>query len=150
MLKKEESPRSSVHQVMMKEVEKKTKSNFGLNDLPMNENSQPIEIAKNLEDLSLRKFTSVEIVGTPDVPGPSSGMHSLKEQIAPPASNVGFFAPSAPTFFSQFYPLMNRPLETVPPLPWFLPFGPTYAGVFPAAFLNLMAIVCISMSLCLP
>ena len=118
---------------MVKEVEKKTKSKFGLDDTPLNRNSQPIEIAKNLEDLSLGEFTSAEIFGTPDVPGPSGGLHPPQEQTAPPVSNVGFSAPSAPTPFPPFYPLMNRPLGTVPPPPGFLPFGPTYAGVFPPA-----------------
>ena len=133
LLKEEERPTSPVQQVMVKEVEKKTKSKFGLDDTPLNRNSQPIEIAKNLEDLSLGEFTSAEIFGTPDVPGPSGGLHPPQEQTAPPVSNVGFSAPSAPTPFPPFYPLMNRPLGTVPPPPGFLPFGPTYAGVFPPA-----------------
>ena len=59
--------------------------------------------------------------------------HKSKLHSAPPTSNVGFSAPSAPTPFPQFYSLINRPFGTVPPLPGFLPFKPAYAGVFPPA-----------------
>ena len=45
LLKEEERPTSPVQQVMVKEVEKKTKSKFGLDDTPLNRNSLPIEIA---------------------------------------------------------------------------------------------------------
>ena len=88
-----------------------------------------------MEDLSLGEFTSAEIFRTPDIPGPSGGMHPPQEQTAQctPTLNVGFSAPSAPTPFPQFYSLINRPFGTVPPLPGFLPFGPAYAGVFPPA-----------------
>ena len=133
LLKEEESCTSPAQQVIVKEVEKKTKIHFGLNDNPLNRNSQPIEIAKNLEDLSLGEFTSAEIFGTFDVPGPLGGMHSSQRANCTPASNVGFSAPSGPISFPRFYPLINRPLGTVPPPSGFLPFGPMYAGVFPPA-----------------